>query len=206
MRKKINYFYPVWVWLTTLTAYPLTCFVATLFEEEPNFRHFFKVYPIVFVLSLAFSVPMLIICWISFARLIKTNMETIELKLVLFLIAATGLAITFQIMNGLNLPLFSIYAVPLLIGTLIFRIRSRKDEPVKKYDVFEVNREINPLVPKGSRGAILEVWEDGVFEVEFVGPDGQNIAYDGRNTYTIYFRDIDYYCDPSSMPVRTQKL
>jgi hypothetical protein len=59
-----------------------------------------------------------------------------------------------------------------LITTLILQIRSRKDEPVKKYDVFEVNREINPLVPKGSRGAILEVWEDGVFKMEFVGADG----------------------------------
>ncbi len=203
MRKKINYFYPVWVWLTTVTAYPLSCFIATLFEEEPNFHHFFKVYPIIFVLSLAFSIPMLIICWISFARLIKTNMETIELKLVLFLIAVAGFAITLQILNGLSLPLFSIYAVPLLIATLIFRIRSRKDEPVKKYDVFEVNREINPLVPKGSRGAILEVWEDGVFEVEFVGPDGQNIAYDGRNTYTIYIKDISFYSDPLTMPVRS---
>jgi hypothetical protein len=91
----------------------------------------------------------------------------------------------------------------LLVAKPIFRIRSRKYLPVKQYDVFEVNREINPLVPKGSRGAILEVWEDGVFEVEFVGPDGQNIAYDGRNTYTIYIRDIGYYADPLSVSGRS---
>ena len=203
MRKKINYFYPLWVWLTTLTLIPLMSFIAIFFEAKPNFHQFFKVYPFIVIYSVVFSIPMVIVCWFSFSLLIKTKMETIELKLVLFLIAATGLAITLQILITFNLPLFSLYAVPLLVATLIFRIRSRKYPPVKQYDVFEVNREINPLVPKGSRGAILEVWEDGVFEVEFVGPDGQNIAYDGRNTYTIYIKDIGYYADPLSVPGRS---
>jgi hypothetical protein len=203
MRKKINYFYPLWVWLTTLTAYPLICFIATLFEEKPNFPHFFKIYPFILIYSLVLSIPELIVYCFSFYLLVKTKLKIIELKLVLFLIAATGLAITLQILITFNLPLFSLYAVPLLVATPIFRIRSRKYLPVKQYDVFEVNREINPLVPKGSRGAILEVWEDGVFEVEFVGPDGQNIAYDGRSTYTIYTKDISYYADPLSVPIRS---
>jgi hypothetical protein len=203
MRKKINYFYLLRVWLTTLTAYPLMCLIATLFEEKPNFPHFFKVYPFILIYSLVLSIPVLIVYWFSFYLLVKTKLETIELKLVLFLIAATGLAITLQFLIAFNLPLFSLFAVPLLAATFLFRIRSRKYLPVKQYDVFEVNREINPLVPKGSRGAILEVWEDGVFEVEFVGPDGQNIAYDGRNTYTIYIRDIGYYADPLSVSGRS---
>ena len=97
MRKKINYFYPLWVWLTTLTAYPLMAFIATLFEEEPNFHQFLKFFSYVVFYSVVFSVPVLIVYWFSFSLLVKTKLETIELKLVLFLIAATGLAITLQI-------------------------------------------------------------------------------------------------------------
>jgi hypothetical protein len=61
----------------------------------------------------------------------------------------------------------------------------------KQYDVFELARDINPVIRKGMRGVILEVWDFGVFEVEFVKEDATNYEYNGASTFTIKLEDIE---------------
>ena len=55
----------------------------------------------------------------------------------------------------------------------------------KQYDVFTLEKNINPVITKGMEGVILEIWEDNSFETEFVKGDGTNYEYQGQSTFTI---------------------
>ena len=61
---------------------------------------------------------------------------------------------------------------------------------MKQYDVFELARDINPVIKKGMKGVILEILKPGVFEVEFVKDDATNYAFDGQSTFTLSIQDI----------------
>ena len=60
---------------------------------------------------------------------------------------------------------------------------------MKQYDVFELSKDINPNIKKGLRGVVLQIYSDGIFEVEFVNDDGMNIEFDGHSRFTI---DLSY--------------
>ncbi len=61
---------------------------------------------------------------------------------------------------------------------------------LQQYDCFELARDINPAITKGMTGVILEIWEPGVFEVEFVKGDATNYGFNGCYTFTITVEDI----------------
>ena len=66
-------------------------------------------------------------------------------------------------------------------------------KPTKQYDIFELAKDINPIIKKGMLGVILEIWDSKYYEVEFVKRDGTNYEYDGNCTFTIdssFFEDI----------------
>ncbi len=194
--KKINYFYPLWVWLTTLGALPIVSLCSIFFESHPNFHSFFKALPYIIFYSIGFSLPVFILYTLSFFLLLRTRLKQISIQLVLIFMALTGLIITLSWISFLNPFLVLCYGIPLVLAGLAFRIRSRKNLPIKQFDFFTVNRDINPVVPRGSRGTILEVWEAGMFEVEFLNAQGQNILYDGKKSFTITVDDIGIYGDP----------
>ena len=55
-----------------------------------------------------------------------------------------------------------------------------------EYEVFELAKDLNPNIPAGMRGVVLEIYNLGeAFEVEFVKPDGTNHEYDNQSTFTI---------------------
>jgi hypothetical protein len=56
---------------------------------------------------------------------------------------------------------------------------------MKEYDIFELKKDLNPMLPKGSTGVILIKYPEDEFEVEFVKKDGTNIEFEGRSTFTI---------------------
>jgi hypothetical protein len=56
---------------------------------------------------------------------------------------------------------------------------------MKQYDIFELSKDLNPNIKKGKRGVVLQIYKDGIFEVEFVSDDGLNIEYEGHSTFTI---------------------
>jgi ribonuclease inhibitor len=67
-------------------------------------------------------------------------------------------------------------------------------KPCKQYDIFELTKDINPVVKKGMIGVILEVWNSNNFEVEFVKNDGSNYVYEGFGTFTVdssFFEDMN---------------
>ena len=194
--KKINHFYPLWVWMTTLGTLPIVSLCSIFFESHPNFHSFFEALPDIIFYSIGFSLPVFILYTLSFFLLLRTRLKEIPAKLVLLFIALSGLLITLSWVSFLHPFLVLCYGIPLVVAGLAFRIRSRKNMPIKQFDFFTVNRDINPLIPRGSRGTILEVWEGGVFEVEFLDGQGQNILYDGKKSFTITADDIGIYGDP----------
>jgi ATP-dependent exoDNAse (exonuclease V) alpha subunit len=57
---------------------------------------------------------------------------------------------------------------------------------IEQYQVFELAKDLNPLIVKGMMGTILEIHEnDKAFEVEFPQEDGTSYEYDGMSTFTI---------------------
>ena len=56
---------------------------------------------------------------------------------------------------------------------------------MKQNDIFKLKKDLNPTIKRGMVGVILEIYNDNVFEVEFVDKDGRNFEYDGKFTFTI---------------------
>ena len=55
----------------------------------------------------------------------------------------------------------------------------------EQYDVFRLSKDLNPVMKKGMIGAILEVYDDTHFEVEFSKPDGTDYEFEGNFTFSI---------------------
>ena len=45
--------------------------------------------------------------------------------------------------------------------------------------------DVNPKLRKGMIGTVIEPWDKGYVEVEFVREDGRNVSHEGRITFTI---------------------
>ena len=61
----------------------------------------------------------------------------------------------------------------------------RRKRTIKKYDVFFLAKDLNPIITKGMQGVILELWDEDGFEIEFVHEDGTNYEYNGRATFSV---------------------
>jgi hypothetical protein len=59
-----------------------------------------------------------------------------------------------------------------------------------KYQSIELVRDINPVLKAGMPGVILEVWDEGHYEVEFLDEDGFNYEYNGEAIFTLKPTDI----------------
>jgi hypothetical protein len=58
-------------------------------------------------------------------------------------------------------------------------------ETLKKYDIIELQEDLNPKLKKGMRGTILEKFNEENFEIEIVDMEGQNIDFDNQFTFTV---------------------
>jgi Domain of unknown function (DUF4926) len=58
-------------------------------------------------------------------------------------------------------------------------------QTIKQYDVFILNKDINPAITRGMEGVILEIWDKDSYEVEFVKLDGTNYEFEGQSTFTV---------------------
>ena len=56
---------------------------------------------------------------------------------------------------------------------------------MKQYDIFILEKDINPVIKKGMKGVILEIYNEQDIEVEFVKDDGTNFEYKGSVTFCI---------------------
>lgn len=56
---------------------------------------------------------------------------------------------------------------------------------LQQYETFELIKDLNPVITKGMRGVILEIYDQDTYEVEFVKDDGTNYEYEGQGTFTI---------------------
>lgn len=56
---------------------------------------------------------------------------------------------------------------------------------IKQYDCFILEKDINPNITKGMEGVVLEIYDNGFYEVEFLKSDGTNYGFDNEFTFTI---------------------
>lgn len=67
---------------------------------------------------------------------------------------------------------------------MVFTTRPR--HAIKQHDVVLLSEDINPVLRKGTKVVILEVYENGkAFEIEAVNPDGRNVTYKNQTTFTV---------------------
>ncbi len=64
------------------------------------------------------------------------------------------------------------------------------NEQVNEYDVFELTREVNPVLRKGMQGTILMVLDFDNFLVEFVDNDGFNYVFEDEAVFTLNKSDF----------------
>lgn len=55
---------------------------------------------------------------------------------------------------------------------------------MNKYDYFILKKDLNPIIKKGMKGCILEIWDENSIEVEFVKPDGANYSFKESSTFS----------------------
>jgi len=60
----------------------------------------------------------------------------------------------------------------------------------KQYQTIELTKDLSPILKKGMRGIILEVWDEQTFEVEFLDDEGYNYEYNGEGIFTLTANDI----------------
>jgi hypothetical protein len=53
-----------------------------------------------------------------------------------------------------------------------------------------LTRDLNPVITKGAKGVIIEVWDSESFEVEFLNAEGINLGHNGEFTFTLTTKDI----------------
>ena len=56
---------------------------------------------------------------------------------------------------------------------------------IEQYKAVILLEALNPIIKKGMKGCILEVWDDNMVEVEFIKPDGTNYEFKGGYTFAI---------------------
>jgi hypothetical protein len=61
---------------------------------------------------------------------------------------------------------------------------------MKQYQMFELIIDLNPVIRKGMKGVILEIWNNENFEAEFLDNEGFNYLYDGNATFTLNIKDV----------------
>jgi hypothetical protein len=56
---------------------------------------------------------------------------------------------------------------------------------IQQYQMIILTKDVNPVVKKGMKGVVLEIWDGNSFEVEFLKNDGKNYEYEGLSTFTL---------------------
>jgi hypothetical protein len=56
---------------------------------------------------------------------------------------------------------------------------------MKEYDTFILKEDLNPVIKKGMRGVILEIYNNKNIEAEFIKDDGTNYEYENSITFCI---------------------
>lgn len=56
---------------------------------------------------------------------------------------------------------------------------------IRQYDIFELSKDLNPVITQGMQGVILEILDRNTFLVEFVNEDGTNKEFEGAAIFTI---------------------
>lgn len=56
---------------------------------------------------------------------------------------------------------------------------------MNQFDTFTLVEDLNPIIKKGMKGTILEIYNSEMIEVEFVDEYGKNFEFEGNGTFTI---------------------
>ena len=64
---------------------------------------------------------------------------------------------------------------------------------MNQYQIFELLIDLNPVIKKGMKGVILEIWNNESFEAEFVDDEGFNYTYNGNATFSLNIKDVKLF-------------
>lgn len=129
-RELINYSYVIKLWLISVgVVSPIFLGMFTISNNSGDFRLNDSLGVIVLFIffGLFFSIPTLLLCLAVFWGLRKTRISNLYLKLVLDLISILGIYVTFYFidMGAMMNAYFLIYAVSVVISSIIIPLRSR---------------------------------------------------------------------------------
>lgn len=125
MKPQMQWNYLFKHWFATLLIAP---FLSDLFlyinPANSNIGGFVSVYPIVFIISLIYSAPTYVVYALFFYFLKKETVAIIYSKIILIIIAAIGVILTFLTTFGLNdeLPILLGYICASILTGIFFKL------------------------------------------------------------------------------------
>jgi hypothetical protein len=121
--------YPLKQWLVTLTISPFLLAVYEYFwGSSATAKGYIELYTLFLLLGIAYSLPVFVIYYLSFFLLSKRVKSPLSMKIILNIIAITGVYITFKILGGALTPGLSItYIVTIFVSSLILKISVKKE-------------------------------------------------------------------------------
>lgn len=112
-------------WIATLLLGPfLLCFYEFVRNVgEESFLRTFELYPIIFIFSLACSIPTLTVCHLVFVYLIKKQANPKASKFTLISITIIGIAITILNIGGsMSMDMVLYYSIAAIITGMLLKI------------------------------------------------------------------------------------
>lgn len=117
-------------WVMTLILAPFLPAIYELFFDpiKGQVIGLLKVYPVIFIFSLVFSIPTLIIYHFVFSYLIKRQTNPALTKTILIILTILGITITILLIGGsLSTTLIYSFSIAACMAGVVIRITKRSD-------------------------------------------------------------------------------
>jgi len=121
--------YPLKQSLVTLAISPLLLAVYEyFFSSSAAAGDYIKLYTLFLFFGITYSLPVFALYYLSFFLLLKRVKSPLSMKIILNIIAITGVYITFKILGGTLTPSLSItYIATIFVSSLILKISIKKE-------------------------------------------------------------------------------
>jgi len=134
--KKANIYYPIQVWLLSILGGPIFLTLGEIFNAGSNQDIFDAIgyYFILIPFASIYSIPTLLISYVSFRLLLKYQVKVIVIKGILILLGLTFFALTLDLISGpirdiADMSIHISYSFFFLLGSFLYKIKHRTEAP-----------------------------------------------------------------------------
>ena len=134
--KNVNLYYPIQVWVVSILGGPIIFPLYGIFDwNNPDIGGTIGIYFVLVPIAFLYSIPTLLISYVSFRLLLKYQVNVLAIKGILIALGITLFAITLDV-NGIPVdPIRDIedmiihlsYSFFFLLGSILFKIETKTE-------------------------------------------------------------------------------